>query len=290
MRTVGIRLVLAAACPLLLVGATCQGTGPTPLDQSRQELSELSPEARQVVAGALERLKTFAGCGHTVRECLAAHPGCAHARRELSLLAALARSGATADEAVAEAEAYYARFAAPAAAVDLSQAACKGDAGASVTVVVFSDFECPACSAVRSVVDGLTADPRVRLCFRHFPLDVHPSSRPAAQAAEVARAQGRFWELHDQLFDHQAELSVDQIVAHAAAVGVDAAAVRQALAEGRYLDLVNGSKADGKALGVTGTPTLFFNGRTYPLPIDGPFLKLAVEDHAEFARGGWTRD
>jgi len=261
------------------------------LDRSRAELAGLTPQAADVVAAAAAQLPTFAGCGHLVRDCLQVHPGCRHAPRELALLSELARAGASVSEAVAAAQAYYGRFLPPAAAIALSQAACRGPADAPVTRVVFSDFECPACGTLGPLL-GLVADadPRVRLCFKYFPLDSHAHSRVTAQAAEFAREQGRFWELHDRMFEHPANLDLDHGAALAAAAGLDAGLLRQAVLEGRYLARVEGSKAEGKAIGVTGTPTLFFHGRLFTLPVDGSTLQRAVEDHAEFAQGGWTRD
>ena len=282
--------VAAVGCALL---ASCQGAGApvrTELDRSRAELADLTPTAFDVVSAAAALLPTYAGCGHLVRDCLKVHPACVHAPRELGLLAALANAGANPSEAVSEAQAYYDRFKTAPVAVDLTKAPCKGAADAPVTVVLFSDFECPACGAARALLDAVATDPRVRLCFKYFPLDSHAHSRVTSQAAEFAREQGRFWELHDQMFDHQEALDLDHVVALASAAGLDGAALRQAVCENRYLALVNGSKAEGKALGITGTPTLLFNGRLFTLPLDGNYLLRAVEDHAEFAKGGWTRD
>jgi protein-disulfide isomerase len=292
MRSLRTRTTLAAlGCALL--GASCQG-GSVPvrheLDRSRAELADLSPSAVDVVAAAAAQLPTYAGCGHLVRDCLKVHPTCQHAPRELGLLAMLANAGANVSETIAEAQAYYGRFQQPAAAVDLSKAPCKGPADAPVTMVVFSDFECPACGTVRPLLDILAADPRVRLCFKYFPLDSHANSRTTAQAAEFAREQGRFWELHEQMFEHQGSLDLDHVAALAATAGIDARELRQAVQENRYLALVNGSKAEGKAIGITGTPSILLNGRAFTLPIDGSYLQRAIEDHAEFARGGWARD
>lgn len=281
--------VAAFGCVLL---ASCHSASVPvrTLDRSRAELANLPPAAFEAVSLAAGQLPTYAGCGHLVRDCLSVHPACRHAPRELALLAALANAGATASEAMAEAQAYYDRFARPPLPVDLSKAPCKGAPDAPVTVVLFSDFECPACGSARALLDAVASDPRVRLCFKYFPLDSHANSRTTAQAAAFAAEQGRFWELHDQLFEHPEDLDLDHVVALAGAAGVDAAALRQAVQQNRYLDLVNGSKAEGKSLGITGTPTLLFNGRLFTLPLDGSYLMRAVEDHAEFAKGGWARD
>ncbi|MGC4115931.1 MAG: thioredoxin domain-containing protein [Myxococcales bacterium] len=284
------RFLAATGCALL---ASCQATTASvrELDRSRPELANLTASAVEVVAAAAGQLPTYAGCGHLVRDCLKVHPTCQHAAREVSLLAWLANSGASASEAMAEVQAYYDRFRQPAAAIDLAKAACQGPEDAAVTMVVFSDFECPACGTVRPLLEAVAAsNPQVRLCFKYFPLDSHANSRTTAQAAEFAREQGRFWQLHDLMFEHQENLDLDHVVALAATAGLDAGLLRQALAENRYLAVVKGSKAEGKSIGITGTPTILLNGRPFTLPVDGNYLQRAIEDHTEFAKGGWTRD
>ena len=261
------------------------------IDFSREPLSDLGAPARQAVEGAAAILPCACGCGHRIDECLAGHQGCAHAKRSLSLIAALARAGASAGEIALEVQQHQRTFEEPAKPIDLSQAACKGPADATVSVVLFSDFECPACASAAPLLDGLARpDGDVRLCFKYFPLDSHAHSRLTAQAAEFAREHGLFWELHNKLFEHQQSLALDDVVRLGGEVGLDPSALRQTLSEDRFLDRVNGSKAQGKAIGVTGTPTVFFNGRLFTLPLDSPFLALAVEDHRDFARGGFTRD
>jgi protein-disulfide isomerase len=141
-----------------------------------------------------------------------------------------------------------------------------GAVDAPLTVVEHGDFECPFCAAaapvLRSLVDA--SDGAVRLVFRHFPLFTkHPFALTAALASEEAARQGRFWELHDLLFRHQADLSDPQLVALAERAGLpDPAAVAGAGAQ-RHRPAVEADYADGGAAGVRGTPTLFVDGRLY---------------------------
>lgn len=285
--------IATGLCALALLGATCRGTGGPGrgIDFSQKALAGLPPTAQQAVRDAAALLPCSCGCGHTLDTCLATHEGCAHAPRTLALVAALARQGATAAEIILEAQQYYHSFAQAPVPIELAQAPCLGPADAPVTVVVFSDFECPACSGARPLLEALAAPSgSARLCFKYFPLDSHAHSRLTAQSAEFAREQGSFWPLHDALFDHQESLELDDVLRLAAGVGLDAAALRLALEQDRYLARVNGSKAEGKAIGVTGTPTVFFNGHPFTLPLDGPFLSRAVEDHREYARGAFSHD
>ncbi|TNM60701.1 DsbA family protein [Streptomyces sp. NP160] len=141
-----------------------------------------------------------------------------------------------------------------------------GERDAPLAVVEHGDFECPYCAAaapvLRALVDG--SDGRVRLVFRHFPLFTkHPFALTAALASEEAAAQGRFWELHDLLFRHQADLSDPALVALAERAGLaDPAAVVGQGAQ-RHREAVETDYADGGAAGVRGTPTLFVDGRLY---------------------------
>jgi protein-disulfide isomerase len=300
MRSPWSRLALALAASALL-GATCHGgasststpnsTSTHPLPSDRPELAELTAMASAAVRDAAAMMPCSCGCGHMVADCLALHPDCRHAPRMLRLAAALARAGASATEVVQEEQNHYAALASKPLPIELADVPCRGPEGAPVTMVLFSDFECPACATARPLLEALASDGGpARLCFKYFPLDSHAHSRQSAQAAEFARLQGRFWELHDRLFDHQEELDLDGLTRLAADAGLDAAALRQAVESNRFLARVNGSKAEGKAIGVSGTPTLFINGHPFTLPLDSAFLTAAIEDHSEQPSTGSTRD
>jgi protein-disulfide isomerase len=137
----------------------------------------------------------------------------------------------------------------------------RGPASAPVTIVEFADFECPFCGrAADTVTKVLAAYPtQVRLVFRNFPLSFHARAPKAAEAAACADEQGRFWELHDSLFETQA-LEVDDLKAQAARVGVDAARFDQCLDSGRMAARVKRDQGAGQQAGISGTPAFFING------------------------------
>jgi protein-disulfide isomerase len=139
----------------------------------------------------------------------------------------------------------------------------KGDASAPVTVVEFTDFQCPSCAATQPVVARLLKEyaGKVRLVVRDFPLDKHADAFKAAEAAEAARAQGKYWEFAALLFQHQSALSVEKLKEYAARLGLDRKRFDAALDAGRFTDKVQRDLEDGRRLGVGGTPTLFVNGR-----------------------------
>jgi protein-disulfide isomerase len=139
----------------------------------------------------------------------------------------------------------------------------KGPPNAPITVVEFSDFECPYCvraePTVRQVLD--TYGEKVRLVFKDFPLPNHARAPKAAEAAHCAGAQGKYWEMHEKLFASGGKLDVADLKAHAREVGVDGAKFDQCLDSGEKASLVAANKKAGEEVGVTGTPAFFVNGR-----------------------------
>jgi diadenylate cyclase len=168
----------------------------------------------------------------------------------------------------------------------------RGAATAPVTLVEYGDFECPYCGRMYPVVKELRkrAGDRLRVVFRHFPLDsVHPHARRAAEAAEAAAAQGRFWEMHDLLFENQDDLDDEALRRYAARLGLDMARFEDDLAERRHAPRVREDRLDGERTGVEGTPTFFVNGARYEGSLDLEGLLAAVEEaagSAVVARGG----
>jgi protein-disulfide isomerase len=138
----------------------------------------------------------------------------------------------------------------------------RGPASAKVTIVEFSDFQCPYCGREYPVIEKLMKeyDGKVRLVFRHFPLDFHPFAEKAAEAGACAQDQGKFWELHDKMFTNQAKLAVEDLKGYAKAIGVDAGKFDKCLDSGEKKALVEEDQKAGSAAGVNGTPAFFVNG------------------------------
>jgi protein-disulfide isomerase len=139
----------------------------------------------------------------------------------------------------------------------------KGPADAAVTIVEFSDFECPYCGRIVPTLQQVTEKypNEVRFVFRQFPLNIHPNAQKAAEASLCANEQGKFWEMHDAMFTNQRALGVDQLKAAAATLGLDATAFNECLDSGRTAAAVAADLAAGSAAGVSGTPAMFVNGR-----------------------------
>jgi protein-disulfide isomerase len=139
----------------------------------------------------------------------------------------------------------------------------RGPSDAKVTIVEFSDFQCPYCGAAFTTVEQLMQQyaGKVKLVFRQFPLPIHPQAEKAAEASLCAADQNKFWEFHDLLFRNQKKLDVPELKTYAASAGVaDAAKFAQCLDSGDKKKMVDADLEAGQAVGVNGTPAFFING------------------------------
>jgi protein-disulfide isomerase len=147
-----------------------------------------------------------------------------------------------------------------------------GGAKAPVTIIEFSDYQCPFCGRAEGVVDQVMQHygSKVRLVYRDFPLPMHPQARPASEAANCANAQGKFWEYHAKLFANQTALGEDKLKEYAKDVGLDATKFEQCLKDQPFKAAIDKDVADGEKVGVNGTPAFFINGRMLSgaLPLD----------------------
>lgn len=134
---------------------------------------------------------------------------------------------------------------------------------ASVTLLEYGDYECPFCGAAHPVVKEVlrTMGDELRFAYRHFPLSgIHPHARQAAEAAEAAGAQGRFWEMHDVLFANQDRLTLTDLVGYAQGLGLDLDRFTLELESGAHAPRLREHFLSGVRSGVNGTPTFFVNG------------------------------
>jgi protein-disulfide isomerase len=155
----------------------------------------------------------------------------------------------------------------------------KGNPAAAVTLVEFTDYQCPSCAATQPAIERLATEygDRVRFVVRDFPLSIHENAFKAAEAAEAAREQGKYWEYVALLFRNQSALTVPNLKEFATAVGLDRAKFDAALDSGKLADKVRRDLADGQRVGVNATPSLFVNGRRVnDRSYEG--LKLIIED------------
>jgi protein-disulfide isomerase len=152
----------------------------------------------------------------------------------------------------------------PRVAVAVGNDPARGPADAPITIVEFSDFQCPYCSRATATLKKLDAayPGKIRVVFRDFPLvQIHPRAARAAEAAACANEQGKFWAMHDTMFDHQDKLGDADLEQSAAALGLDAAAFSQCLDSGRHTAQWKKDTSEGERYGVSSTPAFFVNGR-----------------------------
>jgi protein-disulfide isomerase len=150
-------------------------------------------------------------------------------------------------------------------AIDLRDAPRLGPDGAPVRIVVYSDFQCGFCKRAASELARLRVryPARLQVVYKHFPLAMHPAARGAALAAEAARRQGKFWEMHDLLFANAAELGAQKYAELAARVGLDLARFESDLASPEVAARIDADIAEGDAIGVDGTPFFVINRRPF---------------------------
>jgi protein-disulfide isomerase len=169
--------------------------------------------------------------------------------------------------------------------LDITGAPVTGPEDAPVTLVEFSDFECPYCESFVPTLERVQQEygDQVKVVFMHFPLrQIHPNAQKSAEASMCAFDQGKFWEAHDMYFAEQESLAVDDLKEKAERLDLDAATFAECLDSGKYTEYIDEDVATGIAVGVDGTPAIFVNGR--PLPGGAvPFEMVAelIDDELE---------
>ena len=161
----------------------------------------------------------------------------------------------------------------------------QGDANAPVTLVEYGDYECPHCGRAYPIVKEVQNHfgKRLRFVFRNFPLtESHPHAEKAAETAEFAGAEGKFWEMHDLLFENQERLSAPLFGELARTLALDPLALRKALETREFAPRVRADFSGGARSGVNGTPTFFVNGKRHDAAFD--YEHLTVEINSELSR------
>lgn len=165
------------------------------------------------------------------------------------------------------------------AAIAAADAPSFGPANAKVTVVEFSDFECPYCSRAANVTHQVREKygDRVRVVFRQFPLSFHQNAQPSAEAALAAHAQGKFWEFHDKLFANQRQLDKASLETYAKDTGLDLAKFKESVEKKAFADAIKADMKMGESVAVQGTPTMFVNGERIANPTDFASVSQAID-------------
>jgi protein-disulfide isomerase len=258
------------------------------------DFSGLTPARKTLALKALRTQSCTCGCGMKVAECRVKDPNCSFSRGLASVTVGAIKAGKTETAAIAESKA--SKFGSRPAPKLLDDpvpiptlgSPVMGPANARITLVEFSDFQCPYCSkAVAQINATLKAYPNdVRLIFKQYPLDSHPAAAISAAASLAAHQQGKFWPMHDVLFANRPKLSRQSILVWAKEIGLDMTRFTADLDSDAVKKAVLRDQADGDKAGVEGTPTVFLNGQKYngdlapdaikPV-IDGELKRLAAK-------------
>lgn len=249
------------------------------------DFAGLTPARKVHALNALRAQACTCGCGMKVAECRVKDPNCSFSRGLASVTVGAIRSGKTETAAIADSKA--SKFGSRPAPKLLDDpvpiptlgSPSVGATTASITLVEFSDFQCPYCSkAVTQINATLKAYPNdVRLVFKQYPLDSHPEAAVSAAASLAAHAQGKFWPMHDVMFANRSKLSRKAILAWAGEIGLDMKRFTADLDSDAIRKTVLRDQADGDKAGVEGTPTIFLNGQKYNGDLAPDAIKPVIE-------------
>jgi len=170
--------------------------------------------------------------------------------------------------------------------VDIGDAPVKGGEDAIVTIVEWSDFQCPFCNRVAPTLAQIEKEygDSVRIVFKHMPLSIHAQAPLAHAAAEAAHRQGKFWQMHDRIFENQRDLSAETLERYAREMGLDMSRFETDLAAADVKERIEEDLQQASKLGVTGTPSFFINGRylsgAQPFPNFKRLIDAAIEKNS----------
>ncbi len=266
---------------LVVSGALFAQSWQTASDLPGVDLSELSATLKSAALKMIREQDCNCGCNLKIAECRMKDPKCGYSRALAAAVVREFKGGKNADQVYAVLRELQKQGPVkPRVLEDAVTIPVKGDPSlgpesAKVTIVTFSDFQCPYCAMAAPKAVALAAQyPRdVRLMFKQFPLDFHSNAYHAAEASLAAHAQGKFWQLHDKMFANFRQLTRENILRWAEEAGLDMGTFKADLASGKYRSTIDREVNEGTGAGVMGTPTFFINGKRY----NGPFELEAIK-------------
>jgi protein-disulfide isomerase len=253
-----------------LVAVLClgQATWQAVVDLPGVDWAGLTGAKKQAALRIMQTEGCACGCDMKMAECRVKDPSCSVSRKLAAAVVKDVGAGMDAEAVKADLKKIASEpppvFDEP-VKISLVGDPVKGPDKAKLTIVEFSDFQCPYCSkAVADVKEVLRQFPNdVRLVFKQFPLDSHSDAEFGAEVALAAQAQGKFWEMHDLLYAGFPDLTKQRINTYAKQLNLDLNRFNAELASHKYRTRVRAEEKEGEAAGVGGTPTFFFNGKKY---------------------------
>jgi protein-disulfide isomerase len=255
------------------------------------DLTGLTAKQKTSVLEILRERSCSCGCGMKLAECRVMDPGCAYSTNLATTVVESVKAGKSKAETFAALDASkWAHLQEPkllddAVQIPVAGAPSVGPANAKITIVEFSDFQCPYCAqAIGEINALLKAYPtKIKLIFKQFPLETHPQADLAAAAAIAAHKQGKFWPMHDAMFAHRDNLSRKNILLLAKEIGLNVDQFESDIDSTEVRETVVRDVQDGDRAHVEGTPTLFIGGQRYNGPVTLASLKPIID--AELAGG-----
>jgi protein-disulfide isomerase len=256
--------------PFFLLGVLClaQGTWQTATELPGVDWHGISGARKEAALKFIRTEKCTCGCSMMMAECRMKDPSCAYSRKEVSIAMKGFAEGKNA--AAVRADIKKEADTPPPVLEDPVKLSITGDPfkgpeNAKVTIVEFSDFQCPFCSVAvaqaNAIVKNFPKD--VKLVFKQFPLDSHAQAEFGAEAALAAQSQGKFWEMHDKLYAGFPDLSRKTVMRYAKEIGLDVYKFQSEVDSRKYQARVHAEEQEGEVAGVGGTPTFFINGKKF---------------------------
>ena len=250
------------------------------------DLNGLTASQKASVLRVMRAQGCSCGCDMRMAECRVKDPGCGYSKGMASVVIGSIKGGKSDQEAFDAAKlSRWGHVPEPKLLDDpvtlpISGSPEIGPASAKITIVEFSDFQCPYCIlAVPEIEAALKAFPtQTKLIFKQFPLEIHSRAFLAASAALAANKQGKFWAMHDAMFHQHENLSRDTFLKIAQSIGLDTASFEKDMQSEEVRKAVEKDVEDGERAGVQGTPTIFINGRRYNGAITLSALKPILDD------------
>lgn len=249
------------------------------------DFGNLSPAQKATVLKILREHDCTCGCGMKMAECRMVDPKCSYSQGLAGVIIDAVKQGKNEADAIAAAN--QSRWAHvrgsqvldDPVSIPIGGSPSIGPANAPVTLVEFSDFQCPYCAQAAPELRALAAayPSQVRLVFKQFPLEIHSQAQLAAEAAIAAHNQGKFWVMHDAMFAHRNDLSRDGLVALARQNGLDVKRFEADLDSTEVRETIVRDIQDGDRAGVDGTPAVFVNGQRYNGAISIDALKPILD-------------
>jgi protein-disulfide isomerase len=278
---------------LVVSGALFAQSWQTASDLPGVDLSGLSATLKSAALKVIREQDCNCGCNLKIAECRMKDPQCGYSRALAAAVVGQFKDGKNADQVYAVLRELQKqgpvkpRVLEDAVTIPVRDDPSRGPESAKVTIVTFSDFQCPYCAMAAPKAVALAAQyPKdVKLVFKQFPLDFHSNAYRAAEASLAAHAQGKFWQLHDKMFANFRQLTPENILRWAEEVGLNMSTFKTDLDSGKYRSTIDREVNEGTGAGVMGTPTFFINGKRYNGPFELETLKPIIDAELKAGAG-----